>query len=429
MAELSILWETVSGTGDSSTSGYTDTLMFQLFRSLFSRTANLGGVTPDFQNELAVTGASSPVAVNTGAGLVYGIPYFNSASVNVVIATPGASTRVDRIVLRASWAAKTVRITRIAGTEGAGAPAMTQIGGTTWDIPLATVSITTGAVITVTDGREWLDGAGDGTIDSTKLATGAVTTAKIAASAVGASELATSAVTTAKIADDAVTAAKLSNMAQDTIRGRITASTGDPEDLSATNVRTIINVANGADVTSATNIASSVVGSSAKTTPIDADSIALIDSAASNALKKVTIANLRLVTATAAKASFTPTYLVAGSETGVTYGLRNGQYLVSGEMVFVSIHMELTNKGAGSGAITIGGLPFSVVSPAASMAVNWHLGTTSLVHMSGLVLVSGTTITLYGMTAAATSSLTSIQNSDMSNTSRLYISGSYFKAA
>jgi len=50
------------------------------------------------------------------------------------------------------------------------------------------------------------------------------------------------------IANNAVTNAKLANMAVNTIKGRITASTGDPEDLTATQVRTIINVADGAEV-------------------------------------------------------------------------------------------------------------------------------------------------------------------------------------
>lgn len=48
------------------------------------------------------------------------------------------------------------------------------------------------------------------------------------------------------IANDVVTNAKLANVATATIKGRSTAGTGDPEDLSATQVRTIINVANGA---------------------------------------------------------------------------------------------------------------------------------------------------------------------------------------
>lgn len=51
---------------------------------------------------------------------------------------------------------------------------------------------------------------------------------------------------TARIADDNVTNAKLANMATQSIKGRTTAGTGDPEDLTAAQVRTILNVENGA---------------------------------------------------------------------------------------------------------------------------------------------------------------------------------------
>lgn len=108
-------------------------------------------------NELAVTGAASPVAVNTGAALVDGIPYENTASVNQAIATPSVGTTGHRIVLRASWAAQTVRITDIASADGVAAiPAAVQIAGTTYDITLATLTITTGGVITLTDARSYL---------------------------------------------------------------------------------------------------------------------------------------------------------------------------------------------------------------------------------------------------------------------------------
>jgi hypothetical protein len=49
---------------------------------------------------------------------------------------------------------------------------------------------------------------------------------------------------TAIVKDDSISNAKLSNMAQNTIKGRITASTGDPEDLTATQVRTLIDFHN-----------------------------------------------------------------------------------------------------------------------------------------------------------------------------------------
>lgn len=49
------------------------------------------------------------------------------------------------------------------------------------------------------------------------------------------------------IANNAVTNAKLNDMATSTIKGRATAGTGDPEDLTATQVRTILNVEDGAN--------------------------------------------------------------------------------------------------------------------------------------------------------------------------------------
>lgn len=50
------------------------------------------------------------------------------------------------------------------------------------------------------------------------------------------------------IANDVVTNAKLANVATGTIKGRVTAATGDPEDLSPEQVRTLINVEDGAQV-------------------------------------------------------------------------------------------------------------------------------------------------------------------------------------
>jgi hypothetical protein len=63
------------------------------------------------------------------------------------------------------------------------------------------------------------------------------------------------------IANNAVTNAKAADMLNNTIKGRITAGTGDPEDLTATQVRTIINVADGATNTPLTGDA-----------PVDVDS-------------------------------------------------------------------------------------------------------------------------------------------------------------
>ncbi len=64
------------------------------------------------------------------------------------------------------------------------------------------------------------------------------------------------------------------------------------KNYSATEKTKLAGIASSADVTSATNVGSSIHGATAKTTLADADEFALIDSAASNALKRITWANV-----------------------------------------------------------------------------------------------------------------------------------------
>lgn len=117
------------------------------------------GVLKNWLNELVVAGVGTPITVATGGAVVYGMPYENTAVVNVAVAAPTTDTRQDHIVLRRDWTAQTIRVTRIVGVEGGSIPAITQSpapdGTGIYDIPLATISVTTGGVITVTDAREF----------------------------------------------------------------------------------------------------------------------------------------------------------------------------------------------------------------------------------------------------------------------------------
>ena len=83
--------------------------------------------------------------------------------------------------------------------------------------------------------------------------------------------------------------ANLADMAQNTIKGRITASTGAPEDLTAANVRTIINVADGANNYSHPNHTGDVTSTGDGATAIAAGVIvdADINASAAIALSKL----------------------------------------------------------------------------------------------------------------------------------------------
>lgn len=82
-------------------------------------------------------------------------------------------------------------------------------------------------------------------------------------------------VATDDIIDNAVANAKLAQVATSTIKGRRSSGTGAVEDLTAAQVREIINVSDGADKTS------SVIEAAANVTIADRDAIVIIDDSAS----------------------------------------------------------------------------------------------------------------------------------------------------
>src|SRR3990167_10954137 len=112
MAELSKPWAGIV-TGDAGP--YSDEDWSDIWRKLFQVDRTTEGVVRGYANQLAVSGTSSPIAVATGAGMVDGKFYENDTAASVAMSTPAGGTRIDRIVLRKSWSAQTVRITRIKG--------------------------------------------------------------------------------------------------------------------------------------------------------------------------------------------------------------------------------------------------------------------------------------------------------------------------
>jgi len=204
MAEKSILW-TTGALGDGAAAyGQAEAIRWQ--RQQWAGDNASEGVHKGYANELEVAlgdvGPPPEVDVAAGAASVYGFPYWSTVVESVEIPIPVISARIDRIVLRASWAAQTVRITRVAGTEGAGAPALVQIDGTTWDIPLAQVGINTLGALNITDEREFLHPNIE--VETAMLEDLAVTEAKINALAVTEGKIGALAVTSGKVGAGAI---------------------------------------------------------------------------------------------------------------------------------------------------------------------------------------------------------------------------------
>lgn len=159
MAELSRPW---AGAVLGDAGPYSDDLWDDIWEILYgSGTApyNDRGVIRNWANELEVTdGGGDEVDVDTGAALVHGKFYQNTAVVNVVLPIAVGIWREDLICLQCDYAAQTIRIFRHNNpADVAGYPPPLQNPGVIWEIPLAAARIDNGGnIIGVTDLRDYV---------------------------------------------------------------------------------------------------------------------------------------------------------------------------------------------------------------------------------------------------------------------------------
>jgi len=108
-------------------------------------------------------------------------------------------------------------------------------------------------------------GSASGQVQEVSIASGhidanAVTTAKIIDGAVTSAKIANATIVAADLANGAVTLDKITDIAQDRILARIASGSGDVQAITATQLRTLINVENNADVTDTANVKSALGG-------------------------------------------------------------------------------------------------------------------------------------------------------------------------
>ena len=148
MTELSYLWSDGAGDGGPYDRDEWDDMLALLV-------AGEEGVIADYLNELEVTNPSGlDLEVDTGGAVVDGKLYRNDDTVNLSLTQPGVNTTGFRVVLRKDWDTQTVRAAVVMNTDGnSDPPALTQVDGTTWEISLATGTVTTGGAVTLVDAR------------------------------------------------------------------------------------------------------------------------------------------------------------------------------------------------------------------------------------------------------------------------------------
>lgn len=119
--------------------------------------------------------------------------------------------------------------------------------------------------------------------------------------------------------------------------------------------------------------------------------------------------------------SFTPVLTINNSSVGIT-GTFNGRYQKINQVVTFSIEIVLTSKGASAGNVVITGLPYSEATTIGQV-VPVSLATGIVTATSIGAIVTGTTIALYNANVNFSAVL---NNTNISDTTALYLSGSYF---
>jgi hypothetical protein len=108
---------------------------------------------------------------------------------------------------------------------------------------------------------------------------------------------------------------------------------------------------------------------------------------------------------------------------GITYSTRNGNYTRIGNIVRIYFRFVLTSKGAQSGQVRIGGLPFTAIST--DFAIQWAYGSkVTAVNSLNLYPNPSSTI-LYALEVDDLGASTNVTNADMADDSEIMCSLTY----
>lgn len=289
------------------------------------------------------------------------------------------------------------------------------IDGSVTAAKLATNAVTTAKIqdnavtaIKILDANITTQKINDLAVTTAKIADLAVTTAKIAALAVTSAELASNAVTTAKILDANVTLPKIANIATDTLIGRSTAGTGEPETIACTAAgRALLDDASAAAQCTTLGLGT---GNSPTFTALTLSNGQLVfpatqvPSAGANTLDDYE------------EGTWTPvlTFGTPG-DLSVAYTTQTGQYVKIGKQVTLSLQIltsAFTHTTA-SGTCRITGAPFSPGAGELSIGTFRWRGITIASMVDIMTQISASSTTLFVVASQSGGSVTSISTTHM----------------
>lgn len=213
---------------DTAGTGAAEAMSVATAKTLLGLTGtNSGDQTITLTGDITGSGtgsfATTLATVNANTGTFGGAATVAQISVN----GKGLITGVTAVGIEAPWAdisGKPAAVTSLSGTNTGDQTSIVGITGTLAEFNAAL----TGADFATGGGTVTGTSSGTNTGDQTITLTGNVTGSGTGSFA-------------ATIANDAVTNAKLANVATATIKGRVTAATGDPEDLTGTQATTLLD--------------------------------------------------------------------------------------------------------------------------------------------------------------------------------------------
>ena len=126
--------------------------------------------------------------------------------------------------------------------------------------------------------------------------------------------------------------------------------------------------------------------------------------------------------------AFTPTVGGSTSQSGQVHNIQVGRYVLTQKKVEFYCRVSLSTLGTITGSVQIKGLPIAA-SASSNRYVAVYVGyfsnlTTNYVWLTGFIAPSDTSITLQGLTAAATG-VAALAQANLSATSDLIVAGFY----